>query len=377
MHFFTPSPSVSGTKRTPWLVPAVPVLHVLGQAVESRLIALGLKDGVPLPRGFLGGPGQLPPERIPGQEVKDGIHAAVEAGEAPRHLVRGVDAVVELAHVGALEVQPRPHVEVFHDVERQVGDGEDRKHNDDQVDGFLPEGRVVHVVVDQRLDNHAVAAEYDDERDAEPEHSQSHAVNEITRQLVLRGRVVASGRVTLQTCPGIIKNRGHTNDNYQPHQSAGDDGVLLLQSAQRLERVHHAGVPVNTDAGEKQNTSIEVHVEYKALEATQDVPEYPVGLVEVVEDEERQREDVAEVSQGQVEHVDGDAAPGSHVAHEHPDGQAVAHQPGEENHDVNSGQVVELETCLGEVASSLGGFIQEGSQVQLCGHGFRGGSLSY
>lgn len=140
--------------------------------------------------------------------------------------------------------------------------------------------------------------------------------------------------------------------------------------------MHHPGVPVDTYAREEQNAPIQIHVEYKPLQPTQYVPEYPVRFVEVVEDEEGQGEDVAEVSQGQVEHVDGDAAPGSHVAHEHPNGQAVAHQPGDEDHDVNRGQVVELETRLGEGTSS--GviveicYIEQGGQVQVRGHGVRG-----
>lgn len=36
--------------------PPVPILHILSQAVESSLLALGLKDIVPLPGGFFSGP---------------------------------------------------------------------------------------------------------------------------------------------------------------------------------------------------------------------------------------------------------------------------------------------------------------------------------
>lgn len=140
--------------------------------------------------------------------------------------------------------------------------------------------------------------------------------------------------------------------------------------------MHDPGVPVNADACQKQNTPVKIHMENKTLQSAQNVPEYPVCFVEVVEDEEGQREDVAEVSQGQVEHVDRDAAPGSHVAHKHPNGQAVAHQPRDENHDVNSGQVVELEARLGEGTSSCVVmeicYIQQGGQVQVRSHGVRG-----
>uniref|UniRef100_A0A3Q3DRY7 Uncharacterized protein n=1 Tax=Hippocampus comes TaxID=109280 RepID=A0A3Q3DRY7_HIPCM len=137
-------------------------------------------------------------------------------------------------------------------------------------------------------------------------------------------------------------------DHHAPHQRAGDDGVLLLEPAQGLERVHHARVAVHADAGEEQDAAVQVDVEDKALQPAQHVAEDPVSLVEVVEDEEGQREHVAEVGQRQVEHVDGDAAPRPHVAHEHPDGQAVADQARDEHHDVDGGQVVELEARLGE-----------------------------
>lgn len=118
-------------------------------------------------------------------------------------------------------------------------------------------------------------------------------------------------------------------------------------------------------------------MEYKPLQSAKNISKYPVSLIEIVEDEKGQREDIAEVSQSQVEHVDGDAAPRSHVAHEHPNGQAVSHQSCDENHDVNSGQVVELETCLCEGTSSSClvveiCHIQQGGQVQVCGHGVRG-----
>lgn len=116
-------------------------------------------------------------------------------------------------------------------MERQVGDGEDCENYDHQVDGFLSQGGVVHVVADQCLDDHAVATEYDNEWDAEPKHSQNHAVNEITRQLVLGGRVITGGRITFWTSPRVIENWGHAYNDYQPHQRTRDYCILLLQPA--------------------------------------------------------------------------------------------------------------------------------------------------
>lgn len=125
---------MTGQCRGASSLPPVPILHILSQAVQRCLLTLGLKDIVPLPGGLFSGPRQLPPEGVSSQEVKNRIHTAIEAGQPPRHLVGGVDAVVKFTHVGALEVQPGPHVEVLHHVERQVGDGEDGEHNDNQVD---------------------------------------------------------------------------------------------------------------------------------------------------------------------------------------------------------------------------------------------------
>lgn len=169
----------------------VPVLDALRQAVQRRLLALGLQGVVSFPRGLLGGSGQLASERVSGQKVEDRIHAAVEAGQAAGHLVGGVHAVVEGTHIRALEVQSRSHVQVLHDVEGQVGDGEHREHDDDQVYGLLPQRCVVHVVADEGFDDAAVAAEDDDEGDAEAEHRHAHAVDEVSRQLVFGRGVVA------------------------------------------------------------------------------------------------------------------------------------------------------------------------------------------
>lgn len=136
------------TEAISGLQPPITVLHTLSQAVERCFLALGLKDSISFLWGLFSGPRQLPPKGIPSQEVKDRIHAAVEAGEPPCHLVGGIYSVVKLTHIRALKVEPGPHVEVLHDVERQVGDGKDCKHDDNKMYGFLPQGCIVHIIVD-------------------------------------------------------------------------------------------------------------------------------------------------------------------------------------------------------------------------------------
>lgn len=138
VHLFLPSPKCflklkeihnlvhTGTS----LQPPAPILHILSKAVKRCFITLWLKDILSLPRSLFSGPWQLPPEGVSSQEVQNRIHTAIEAGQTPRHLIGGIDAVIKLTHVRGLEVQPGPHVEVLHHMERQVGDGKDCKHYD-------------------------------------------------------------------------------------------------------------------------------------------------------------------------------------------------------------------------------------------------------
>lgn len=57
---------------------------------------------------FPGRPGKPPSEGVTCQEVKDGVNTAVEAGQAPRHLVSGINLVVEGTHIWGLKIHPGP-----------------------------------------------------------------------------------------------------------------------------------------------------------------------------------------------------------------------------------------------------------------------------
>lgn len=57
---------------------------------------------------FPGGPGKAPSEGVTCQEVKDGVDAAVEAGQAPGHLVSGINLIVEGTHIWGLKIHPGP-----------------------------------------------------------------------------------------------------------------------------------------------------------------------------------------------------------------------------------------------------------------------------
>lgn len=112
---------------------------------------------------------------------------------------------------------------------------------------------------------------------------------------------------------------------------------------------------MRADAGQEQDAAVEVHVEDEPLQLAHGIPEDPVRLVEVVEDERGQSQHVQEVGHGQVEHVHGDAAPRLHVEDEHPDGHTVAQEANDEDQDVDDRQVVELEARLGQRAFERGG----------------------
>lgn len=237
-------------------------------------------------------------------------------------------------------------------MEGQVGHGEDGEHDDDQMDGLLPERRIVHVVVNERLDDKAVAAKDDHEGHAEPKHGHAHTVDEVPWKLILGGRIIARRDVSFRSSTRIVEDRRDPGYHDEPNQGAGAHSVLLLQSSERLERVDNAGVAVHADARQKQDAPVEVDVKDEALQAARDVTEDPVGFVKVVEYEEGKWEHIAEVSQREVEHVNRNAAPRTHVTHEHPYGQAVPDEASDEDDDVDCGKVVELKSGFGQRAAA-------------------------
>lgn len=111
----------------------VPILDVLWEAVKRRLLALGLERIISFSGGLFGDSGELASKCVPSQKIQNRVHTAIKAGQAPCHLVSGIHSIIKTAHVWTLEVQSSPHVQVLHDMEGQIGDGEHCENDDDQV----------------------------------------------------------------------------------------------------------------------------------------------------------------------------------------------------------------------------------------------------
>lgn len=110
---------------------------------------------------------------VSGQEVEDGVQAAVEAGQRPCDLVGKVDDIEgftrDLQHAGGIVEGPR-------DVEGHEAHGEDHEHHHDELDGLvtggggLPGGRQATAGPAEGSRHLAVAHHDDQEGDAEQEH---------------------------------------------------------------------------------------------------------------------------------------------------------------------------------------------------------------
>ena len=119
---------------------------------------------------------------------------------------------------------------------------------------------------------------------------------------------------------------GHqAHGHHGPDHAAHHVGVAGLDQRQRLDGVADAQVTVHADAGEEEDAAVQVGVEQEAHYFTGSQSKGPVAAVGVVVDEGGQGEDVQEVGQGEVEHVDGAGVPRAHPQ-EQPQGRGIEHE---------------------------------------------------
>ncbi len=132
-------------------------MNALRQAVQRRVLALGNAGGGSfLPGGLFGALDSMQSERSPARKYRIGSTQAVQTGPVLGSPGRWhINTIVEGTHFRVLEIQSRSHVEVLHNVEGQVRDGKDGKHDDNQVDRLLPKWCVVHVVAYEGFDDAA------------------------------------------------------------------------------------------------------------------------------------------------------------------------------------------------------------------------------
>lgn len=194
---------------------------------------------------------------------EDGIQEAVHAGERPGALVDDREQVPRGA--GGAGHSAHHQVRRLRQVERQEGDAEGRRHNDDHPHRLFPflTGCRGDALVGYRPAEdvgHAAVAHHDaHEGQQEAEEGQRHAVRVVVHRALWRAQIVTHGAVSLDSRGGKVERRGAQDDDHQPHTSADaprqPTAALLVPCGERVADAH---VAVHADTGEEQDAAVEI-----------------------------------------------------------------------------------------------------------------------
>ena len=195
-------------------------------------------------------------------------------------------------------------------MEGQEADDKHQHHDDDHAGRLvplLPPGlpRPAALPAAQHPRHEAVAHHHGQEGQQEAQAGEGDAVGEVLPGAIGHTQVVADGAVALGARGGKLEG-GHAEDRHgQPHANAHSPcqpaATLLVPGG---HGVADAQVALEADAREEENGAVQVAVELEAHQAAGQVPEGPVVMAGVVEDEEGQGTDVQEVGHSQVQHID-------------------------------------------------------------------------
>lgn len=105
------------------------------------------------------------------------------------------------------------------------------------------------------------------------------------------------------------KDGAGQGEHDKPDQHTSALYSLLGLQGDDFHRVADAQVPVDRDAREEEDGTVEVEVEEEADQAAHEVSEDPAVSHDVTGHEERQRQAVHEVRRGQIDHVDQGSVP--------------------------------------------------------------------
>lgn len=131
-----------------------------------------------------------------------------------------------------------------------------------------------------------------------------------------------------------------------------------------LHREGDGQEPCDRHGSHEVNAAVEVHVQGVGADAAHEVPLFPVTLVDVVENPQRQGHDAQQVGHGQVDHVDVKRRALPVGFDQHQQGEAVPYQAEHGNEGVGRGVDVVPEVIDGR---AVGGVALRGvCHVDLC-----------
>lgn len=274
------------------------------------------------------------PELVPWESVQSQIEEGVESSQRPGENIKRVHNVLHARHhfqwISILAVYPHRSQDVI----RQEADC--KKHQDHHGDATGSSTRqAAGVGPPGQLFGHADVAQVDHHKwEQEPKHGQSPAVQPQHTHGHGAGKVQALGLLAGRL-RGYQRPQGSgLKCGEDPNRRARNNSPNPLLHLCRQQRFAHHHVAEHRKAREEEDAPIQMEMEAEAHKAAHEVakgPQFPVG---VVVDQEGHAEDVEEVGQGQVDHDDAAALPGTQLRHVDKDGGQVPQQTHDEDGSV-------------------------------------------
>lgn len=271
------------------------------------------------------------PELVPWESVQRQIEEGVESSQRPGENVHRVHNVCHARrHFQRVSMASfYPHHS--QDVIRQEAEAENQQdqHGDapgsstGQAAGVGPRGQLFHHADVAHVDHH--------QGEQEPQHGQDPAVPPHHAHGDGAGKVQAPGLVVDPDGGYHGPHGSDLNGGEDPNRRARQHSPNPLLHLCRQQGFDHHHVAEHGKAGEEEDAPVQVEMEAEAYEAAHEVAEGPQIVVAVVVDQEGHAEDVEEVGQGQVDHDDAAALPGTQLGQVNEDGGQVPQQTHDED----------------------------------------------
>lgn len=248
-----------------------------------------------------------------------------------------VDALRPLMALLPTGQESGPEVEVLEDVIGDVTKGEEQDQDDQQLHASLFQHLVGGVCPAENHKHVSVAAQREQQRDAEARERPCQTVPQVAGNELSVGGIEAFLSVPAGGF-GVEHVWKTLNPNQQPGGGGDQHRVGEGDASHGSEGVDDGQVAVDADAGEEGHAAVQVQVEAEPGHLAEGLPEDPATLHEVVDHQEGKRQQVEDVRDSQVEHKQVDVAQFPPVLQQRLQAPSVGQQPHQQHRDVNRGQ---------------------------------------
>lgn len=227
-------------------------------------------------------------------EVNQRVESTVQTHQAPTELTSDVDTVRPfLAQLPTVQ-KSRPKVEVLEYVVGDVTDREQKHQDDQQLHTFLFEYLVGGICPAENDKHVSVAAQRDEERDAESCERPSKTVPEVTLYVHFIGGVEAFFSVPPSHF-GVEHVWKTLNPNQQPGGDRDNHRAGESDLSQRSQWMDNSQVPVDTYTGQEADAAVQIQIEEESRYLAERLSKNPSTLHEVVHHQKGNRQQVQDV----------------------------------------------------------------------------------